>query len=214
MTTPRPNIHTLYEDPLIYEVQDFISEAERRHFLSFQQEDMARAHVAGIGAGEESSRRTNAVRWLVHGTSPTTLAVADRAAALVGIPRSHAESFQLIRYLPGQEYQIHYDAFDPDQPRGQRNWQRGGQRLFTVLVYLNAVEEGGTTSFPRLNLVTHPAPGKALVFQNCYPHTTTRHPDTLHSGDPVKRGIKLAFNLWFREQPISTNVEPPASTRR
>jgi len=149
------------------------------------------------------------VRWVPHDHSALTSAVAARASSLVGIPLPHAEKFQLINYGPSQEYQAHYDAFDPSMPRGQRNWVRGGQRLVTVLVYLNAVASGGHTSFSNLEVSVEPAPGKALVFYNCYPNTNRRHPLTLHAGDPVGSGEKWAFNLWFREYPRDQKIRPP-----
>ena len=152
-------VKTLNEDPLIYEIDGFLSAEELEHFISFRSEEMTRAQVAGVESGKESKRRTNSVRWLQHKTTDLTWEVAQRAAQVVGMPVSHAESFQLIQYLPGQEYQIHFDAFDARQARGRRNWLRGGQRMITMLVYLNDVEAGGVTEFP--SWTSPPGPGPA-----------------------------------------------------
>jgi prolyl 4-hydroxylase len=70
-----------------------------------------------------------------------------------------------------------------------------GQRVATVLMYLNEVEEGGTTSFTELNITTKPAKGDAIIFYNCKPNG---EPDlqTMHSGDKVLKGTKwLAIKL-------------------
>lgn len=67
------------------------------------------------------------------------------------------------RYYTNQKYANHWDAFDLNTEDGRRFAQNGGQRVCTVLVYLNDVMSGGCTSFPRLSLRVQPKKG-ALVF--------------------------------------------------
>jgi len=67
------------------------------------------------------------------------------------------------RYLTSQEYKAHYDAFDLTSEDGRRFARNGGQRVCTVLVYLNDVAVGGKTTFPRLSLSFTPRRGAALV---------------------------------------------------
>ena len=75
----------------------------------------------------------------------------------------------------------------------------GGARLKTALVYLNDVEEGGSTNLNRLNIDVLPKMGKLLIFENTYPGTNIKHPLSEHAGMPVIKGEKYAFNLWFKE---------------
>lgn len=205
----RRKINRLHHIPLIYEIEDFLSAEEIAHFLHLGGHGMSRAQVSDTKQGRSSDRRTNRVRWIAHDNDGVTARVADRASTLVGMPLSHAEKFQLIHYDRSQEYQAHYDAFDPNMARGQRNWVRGGQRMVTLLTYLNAVDSGGSTTFTNLELSVDPVPGKALIFHNCYPNTNRRHPLSLHAGDPVGSGEKWAFNLWFREHPRDQKIRPP-----
>jgi prolyl 4-hydroxylase len=205
----RRQINRLNHIPLIYEVENFLSPEDLAHFLALGEEGMGRAQVSDVKAGRSSDRRTNRVRWITHDQTPITAQIAERARGLVGIPLSHAEKFQLIHYDQEQEYQAHFDAFDPAMARGQRNWVRGGQRMVTLLAYLNEVDSGGHTSFPKLELSVAPTPGKALIFYNCYPNTSRRHPHTLHAGEPVGTGQKWAFNLWFREFSRDQKIRPP-----
>jgi prolyl 4-hydroxylase len=70
-----------------------------------------------------------------------------------------------------------------------------GQRVATVLMYLNDVEEGGTTTFTELNITSPPVKGDAVIFYNCKPNGD---PDlqTMHCGDAVLKGTKwLAIKL-------------------
>lgn len=54
------------------------------------------------------------------------------------------------RYLPTQQYRQHYDAFDLSNDDGRRFALNGGQRVVTVLIYLNTPQSGGHTRFPAL----------------------------------------------------------------
>ena len=62
------------------------------------------------------------------------------------------------------------------------------------------MEEGGATKLVHLGKDVSPEPGKLLVFHNTHRGTSTRHTDSYHSGCPVVKGTKWAFNLWFRER--------------
>lgn len=74
--------------------------------------------------------------------------------------------FQVGRYYTTQKYANHWDAFDFGTEDGWRFAQNGGQRVCTVLVYLNDVVFGGCTSFPRLGLRVQPKKGIMDAF-NC-----------------------------------------------
>ena len=63
------------------------------------------------------------------------------------------------RYYTSQKYANHWDAFDLDTEDGRRFAQNGGQRVCTVLVYLNDVASGGCTGFPRLGMRVQPRKG-------------------------------------------------------
>jgi prolyl 4-hydroxylase len=68
------------------------------------------------------------------------------------------------------------------------------------LVYLNQVDAGGETYFPRLNIKQAPEFGSMLVFSNVKDGKRLPDPLSLHGAAPVKKGEKWAFNLWFRER--------------
>lgn len=124
-----------------------------------------------------------------------------RLATLAGKPATHAEPLSVLRYLPGQEYKPHYDHFTVDEHGAPRVQDSNGQRVATVFVYLNDVEKGGATDFPRLGKRTQPARGKAVAFMNCNADGQPNL-DMLHAGMPVTRGEKWLATLWFRERPF------------
>lgn len=58
------------------------------------------------------------------------------------------------------------------------------------MVYLNAVERGGATAFPKLGLSIQPEPGTLVVWNNM---TRSGRPNqaTLHAGMPVEAECKI-----------------------
>lgn len=197
-----PTGRQLHDAPTLWLFDDFASAAECAALRSAAQQGLAPAEVSGSTGGYLSKGRSGSNCWLPHDHSPTLLALAQRISALVGIPLSHAEKFQIVHYAPCQEYQAHFDAFEPGTERGDRCLARGGQRLITALLYLNNVEAGGATRFPKLDMDVAPQPGRLLLFHNCEAGSTNRHPASLHAGMPVIQGEKWAANLWFRLQPF------------
>ena len=113
----------------------------------------------------------------------------------------NAESYQVIYYGKTQQYRRHYDGwlFD-NSDKTERMLKKGGQRILTVLCYLNDVKEGGGTEFPRLNLNIKAKKGRIVIFQNVEDGSNVRHKLSEHAGMPVLDGEKFAFNLWFREK--------------
>ena len=101
------------------------------------------------------------------------------------------------RYLPSQQYLQHFDAFDLGDEDGRRFAANGGQRTVTVLVYLNDVPRGGSTSFPSLGLEVQPVRGTAIVF---FPATLDGLLDrsVLHAAQPAV-DVKYVSQVWIRQ---------------
>ncbi|WP_025895709.1 2OG-Fe(II) oxygenase [Kordiimonas gwangyangensis] len=143
----------LHLEPRVYTIADFLDGPECRHMIArAKTQEMKRATVSGDTDGVISDGRTNDVCWLDHADDPACKRIALKVAGLVGVPLTHAEKFQLIRYGVGKEYKPHFDSFDPSTTSGQRNMKGGGQRIITVLGYLNKVARGGATEFPKLGI--------------------------------------------------------------
>jgi len=101
------------------------------------------------------------------------------------------------RYLPTQQYVQHYDAFDLTNEDGRRFASNGGQRVVTVLTYLNDVARVGHTTFPMLGFSVHPRKGMAVVF---FPATVAGQldPMALHSAEPAV-DTKYVSQVWIRQ---------------
>lgn len=126
--------------------------------------------------------------------------LTKRIDALSGFPTAQGETIQGQRYEAGQEYKVHCDYF----PKAARYWpdmrDAGGQRCWTAMMYLNAVEEGGETHFTRAGFMVPPRPGTLLIWNNMAPDGAPNG-ETLHAARPVVRGVKYVLTKWYRERP-------------
>lgn len=115
----------------------------------------------------------------------------------MGMEPEHGETIQGQRYLPGQQFQEHTDWFPHDTKYWDMEKDRGGQRSYTAMAYLNAVDEGGTTDFPHLGLSIEPRPGTLLMWNNVTPEGVV-NPWVSHAGMPVVKGAKYVVTKWYR----------------
>ena len=145
--------------------------------------------------GAESALRTSSTHYFRNNAAASEL--GERMDALLGIGRDHAEPMQGQRYRPGEHYRHHSDHFRIERPHWQRERLRGGQRTWTAMIYLNAVESGGSTDFPRLALSIRPEPG-LLVAWNNMDRTGAPNRALLHAGLPVEAGVKYVITQWYR----------------
>jgi len=123
----------------------------------------------------------------------------ERFAALLGVDSGLSEPIQGQRYDPGEYFKEHTDWFAPGTKEFTEHTACGGQRTWTVMVYLNAVERGGETCFKRLGRCFTPAPGLALAWNNLQADGTP-NPFTLHEAMPVEVGSKWVITKWFRQR--------------
>ncbi len=152
--------------------------------------------VVQTGGNEVNPSRTSQGMFFGRGETPICQRVEARIAALLNWPVVNGEGLQVLHYRPGAEYKPHHDYFDPAQPGMAAVLQRGGQRVATLVMYLNTPQQGGGTVFPDVALEVAPIKGNAVFFSYDRPHAATR---TLHGGAPVIAGDKWVATKWLRE---------------
>ena len=194
------------KNPKVFTVDNFLLDNECEHFIKLSNNRLKDAKVVGEKNTVKTAGRNNRNCWIDHNNDKITKEVLNRISNLVNMPSNHAEKYQIIHYAMNQKYDYHYDGFPIDNSDKSKTFMNyGGQRMVTALVYLNDVEKGGETGFRNLNLTVKPKKGRIVVFENCYKNSNEPHKDSIHSGLPVIKGEKYAFNLWFREIP-STEI--------
>jgi prolyl 4-hydroxylase len=148
------------------------------------------------GGSEVNPSRTSDGMFFERGEHPLIQRIEARIGALLGWPVENGEGLQILRYRPGAEYRPHHDYFDPVHPGSAKILQRGGQRVGTLVMYLNTPEAGGGTTFPEVGLEVAPVRGNAVFFSYTRAHPSTK---TLHGGAPVTAGEKWVATKWLRQ---------------
>jgi prolyl 4-hydroxylase len=149
------------------------------------------------GRYQVDQRRTSEGTFFAINELPLIGLIEQRLSRLLQIPVDHGEGLQILHYLPGQEYEPHYDWFDPELPSFGPMTKWGGQRIASVVMYLNTPEQGGGTAFPGIGLTITARRGSAVYFAYEGGDRTS-----LHAGLPVLRGEKWIATKWLRERPF------------
>lgn len=139
--------------------------------------------------------RTSFGMGFARGENDLCRRIEARIAHLLEWPLENGEGLQVLNYGPGAQYKPHHDYFDPAMPGSEVLLRRGGQRVASVVMYLNTPERGGATVFPESHLEVAAVKGNAVFFSYDRPHPMTR---TLHGGAPVLAGEKWILTKWLR----------------
>jgi prolyl 4-hydroxylase len=176
----------------------FLSDDECDALVALAQPRLARSETVDhqSGGSEVNAARTSDGMFFERGETPLIQRIEQRIAALLHWPVARGEGLQVLRYRPGAQYRPHFDYFEPAQPGTAEVLKCGGQRVGTLLMYLQAPQCGGATVFPDVGLELMPVKGHALFFSYDRPHEST---GTLHGGAPVLAGEKWVATKWLRE---------------
>ncbi|XP_023036401.1 prolyl 4-hydroxylase subunit alpha-1 [Drosophila willistoni] len=146
--------------------------------------------------------RTVDTAWFPNSETPHTKEndrlikrIVNIVSDLTGLNADVADSFQAVRYGFGGHYSPHHDYFNESIHQTAVN----GDRLATVLFYLNTVKHGGATVFPLLNLKVPAEKGKVLFWYNLDGESLDFDENTEHGVCPVVDGIKLVLASWINE---------------
>ncbi|WP_411879087.1 2OG-Fe(II) oxygenase [Polaromonas sp. YR568] len=149
------------------------------------------------GGEELNHDRTSHGMFYTRGETEVVRRVEARIARLLNWPQQNGEGLQVLRYRRGAQYKPHYDYFDPGEPGTAAILRRGGQRVASLIMYLQEPDEGGATVFPDIGLKVRPQRGSAVFFSYAVAHPTSL---TLHGGEPVTVGEKWIATKWLRER--------------
>lgn len=179
----------------IYHHPDFLDPAQCARLTAMIDADRRPSTLLSDAADADfrTSDSCDMDRW-----SPDVRPIDESIAELLGIDPVHGETMQGQRYAIGQHFRAHHDYFNESQPYWRKMQETGGQRTWTAMIFLNAVEEGGATWFPLAGIRVSPKPGLLLAWNNMK-RDGSANTDTLHEGMPVIAGTKYIVTKWFRE---------------
>ncbi|MEK4521168.1 2OG-Fe(II) oxygenase [Psychrobacillus sp. FSL W7-1493] len=181
------------EEPLVVVLGNMLSDEECDELIRLSQDRMKRSKIGATR--EENEQRTSSGTFIEESENAIVARVEKRISTVMNIPIEHGEGLQILQYTPGQEYKAHFDFFSSTSKAANNN------RISTLVMYLNDVEEGGETFFPKLNFTVTPKKGMAVYFEYFY-NDQTLNELTLHGGAPVITGEKWVATQWMRKQKI------------
>jgi hypothetical protein len=133
------------------EAAELLEEAQKREFNPSR---VLSGFENRQAVNRTSNARTSYQTWCLEDchVHPAHRRIVDRISNITGIPELNFEATQVPRYLEGQYYHRHNDCIL------QHEFLPFGPRILTFF----DVESGGGTTFPVLNLIAMPKPGRAV----------------------------------------------------
>jgi prolyl 4-hydroxylase len=182
-----------WEDPVT--IKEIITPDECQYIIKKTEPNFSRS-VTVEGADQT---RTSDTAWISK-DDPVARKILQKACELTGKTLENCEDIQVVRYNPGTFYKPHHDSCCDNSQKCREFEARGGQRVGTLLVYLNDAFTEGETHFPNNGDIKMKVdPGNGIFFRPLDSDDSKCHPKALHAGLPVSSGIKYICNAWVRE---------------
>jgi len=189
------------ERPAIVFLDDVLSHAECDALVERSRDRLTRSTTVDPKDGKDAviEARNSEGTFFQLNADPFIAMLDRRIAAVMNMPVENGEGLQILHYRTGGLYSPHYDFFAPHESGSKPHLANGGQRVSSLVIYLNDVEDGGATVFPELKLQVGPKKGGAVYFEYCNSRDQI-DAKTLHGGMPVLKGEKWIATKWMRQR--------------
>ena len=158
-----PRIHRVLSDAAqIYVIDDFMSDSECDVLVGIIGGSL-RSSTVTIESPNDRYFRTSSTSDLSLLNNPVVRDLDEKIARIMGIRPTYSEGIQGQHYAVGEEFKLHTDFFEPGSAEYSAHGRSQGNRTWTFMVYLNAVTDGGGTSFPNLECLFRAQKGKAVI---------------------------------------------------
>ncbi len=187
------------EKPFILHLDHVLSDEECEELILLSKSRLMPSRIVDSNTGEEKitpGRTSKGMYFTIKETELITK-IENRIAELTQFPIENGEGLQVLNYDIGEEYKQHFDYF----PANKVDNTKGGQRVGTMLIYLNEVLAGGETVFPKAGVSIVPKKGSAVYFH--YGNSKGQVDRmSVHSSVPVSAGEKWVATKWIRQASI------------
>jgi prolyl 4-hydroxylase len=187
--------------PVIAVLANVLSAEECDELIAIARPRLKPSTVVDPVTGENRAveYRSSEAMFFRPGETPFVAALEIRFSAIMNLPIEHGEGLQVLRYGPGDCYAPHVDFLVPGTEAADQSLRRSGQRVSSLVAYLNDVPGGGETTFPHAGLSVSPVRGNAVYFEYCNGRGQV-DAASLHAGAPVIDGEKWVVTKWMRER--------------
>jgi prolyl 4-hydroxylase len=189
------------ERPALALLESVLSPEDCAGFIELAHGRMRPSTVVDPATGRDvvAAHRSSEGLFLRPAETPFVARIERRLAELMNCPLRNGEGLQLLHYRRGAGSAPHFDFLTPGNATNDASLARSGQRVSSLVIYLNDVERGGATVFPEIGLAVTPRQGHAVHFEYA-----NRHGDldllSVHAAAPVEAGEKWVLTKWMRER--------------
>jgi prolyl 4-hydroxylase len=189
--------------PFIAVLANVMSVAECEELIALARPRLLPSTVVDPDTGNKSvaNYRDSEGTFFAPGETPLIAALVARFSSIMNLPVANSEGLQVLHYGPGARYTPHFDFLVPRNAASEESLRRSGQRISSLVAYLNDVPDGGETAFPHAGLSVCPRRGNAVYFEYCNARGQV-DAASLHAGAPVTSGEKWVVTDWMRERPF------------
>lgn len=190
------------EFPLIRTAKNFLTTAECNSVI-----DLAKSQIKVQNDTESEINDSNAISttitWQDH---EITKKIVDRISAYTGYDTSHIEGISVTHTMPRYSSTVSHDYIvgdveDSNQIQSASHLM-GGNRIGTVILYLNDIERGGQTYFPWMDIKIQPETGKICQIKYDY-DDWNYNVRTQYAISEFDSGERWFATIWVREDDTS-----------
>ena len=174
---------------------EFITPDECKNLIGLIDKDLNESTVA-LGAERvvDDSRKSQTA--YLCDCSKQVMALKNKIAKELGVNVNQMEGLQGQKYSKDGYFKEHHDGFDSVNIK--KFGLHSGNRIKTLMIFLNMEMEGGWTTFPAVDRSFMPLTGCALTWDNLKEDGKLQ-PAAKHTAERVAFGEKYIVTAWIRE---------------
>ena len=194
-------VHMRTEDPVCATLGNVLDADECRTLIEMARPRLQPSTLVDLMTGQDivSDKRTSWGMFFRLAENEFIARLDRRLSRVMNLPLDNGEGLQVLHYPTGAGSEPHYDYLQPTNAANRESIARSGQRVSTLVTYLNDVPAGGQTVFPALGFATSPLRGNAIYFEYGDDHGVV-DPRSLHASAPVTQGEKWVVTKWMRNR--------------
>lgn len=189
------------EQPVLAVLDGVLSEKECDQLISLARRRLQPSTVVDPATGNNkvATHRNSYGMFFALEETPFIAKLDRRISEIMNWPIENGEGLQVLHYGPQAKNTPHYDFLIPSNRKNEESLARSGQRISSLVIYLNEVIGGGETIFPEIGLAVQPKKGNAVYFEYTNSLQQLDH-KSLHAGAEVTSGEKWVVTKWMREK--------------
>jgi prolyl 4-hydroxylase len=187
--------------PVLALLSDVMSAEECRELIDLARPRLQPSTIVDLQSGQDVvAAYRNSLGMFFRLRETAFIARLDRRISeLMNLPVENGEGLQVLYYPTGAASAPHVDFLQITNEANHASIARSGQRVSTMVTYLNDVPAGGETSFPELGWAATPCLGHAVYFEYCDSRGWVDW-RSVHAGNAVLDGEKWVASKWMRQR--------------